>query len=155
MSYLSVPGHGTLRICASISKDSLVQLTYTGEHNDLIASGVVTAEMLQIRPRRRRDQMTGHQCFVLNRQWGERNGLAVRRYRIFWQDVPRSRLPEFAGGTLAVRQWEWVQREYNERSEVVAPAAEQRVEAEVSQILGRFMRNIPSVPDSNPGEVRS
>lgn len=148
MSYLSVPGHGTLRIGASIRKDGRVQLTYTGEHDDLIASGVVTAEMLEIKPPRRRGQMEGHQCFVLNRRWGERNGLAVRRYRIFWQDVPRSRLSEFAGAMLAVRQWEWewewAHRDYHEHLEVVAPVAEQRVESEVNDILKRFMRGTPT-----------
>lgn len=111
MSYLSIPGHGTLRVdCAPPSDDGrFYHFWYTGDHDDLLASGLVTADMLEPKPPRRRHEAQEATFRVLNRNWVARNGVPVRHYRIFFRAVTRSQMLQLPGATLALQRWRAMQ----------------------------------------------
>src|SRR5690242_15723528 len=109
MSYVSVPGHGSLRCCYMPGRaDGLAHLWYTGDLDDVLASGIATAEMLEPKPRRRSEQeMKEARFHVLNRNWSVRNGVPVRHYRLYFPAVPQQKAMNMPGAALAIRQYEW------------------------------------------------
>ncbi len=103
MSYVSVPGHGSLRCYCEFGNDGIVHFCYTGDLNDLTASGIVTAEMLEPKPRRSQQEVKEAKFHVLNRAWAMRNGVPVPHYRVSLR-ASRAEALEFPGGLAAMRQ---------------------------------------------------
>lgn len=113
MSLSPVRGYTNLRIHCEVYADRY-SVAYTGTREDLIASGVATAEMLDsigvkgLRGGRR--DMEGRR-YWLQRQYVTRNGVPVRWYRLRWRGtISRAEALRMPGALAAAAQWQEMQR---------------------------------------------
>ena len=110
MSLMPVSGYKDLRVDCENNGHGFFQITYTGRREDLIASGVATAEMLDSigvkGPRGGRTDADGKR-YLLNRQYVTRGGVPVHWYRLRWLDtISRTRMLRMPGALAAVKRSE-------------------------------------------------
>jgi hypothetical protein len=111
MSFMPVAGYNELRVNAWKNSDGSYEVSYTGAREELIVSGVATAEMLdsigvKVYRRGGRRDAEGKR-YWLQRYYMTRDGGPVYRYRLWWRDtLSHARMLRMPGALAAVRRSE-------------------------------------------------